>query len=261
MIRAIIADDEPTSARLLREVATRTGQVEVVGEAHRGLDCLQLAAELHPDLLFLDVRMPGMSGIEVAEMVLDGEKPPLVVFVTGHDEYAVKAFELAATDYVLKGPDLHTLEVRVAEAVARVAEALENRSAALNGLRQRVSQWREQDPPSAPPRLAVKDYEEGTVRLIHTAKVAWAERTGGHVELHTADKTFRTHATVDRLEQRLAAAGFLRANRGVLLNMEFIDHLIPNGDGSYDALLRDSARTVITVSRSRAKALLELVGL
>ena len=220
-----------------------------------------MLADTKPDVLFLDIRMPGLSGVEVAEMALDEEAPPLIVFITSHDEYAAKAFDLAAVDYVLKVPDVAVFETRVAEAVQRVQQALEQRAPVLRELREQLALLAQQQPQLGVRKLAVKDYEEGTLRVIPAASVVCVERTGGHVVLRTVQRAFRTNTTVDRLEQRLAPAGFVRVSRSALVNVDYIDHLIPSGDGSYDALLKDEQRTVVTVSRSRSKALLEILGL
>jgi two-component system, LytTR family, response regulator len=261
MIRALVADDDANVRGLLAQFLEGTGVVSVVGHAGDGSACLQLVEELSPDVLFLDIRMPGMDGMEVAEAALNTGSPPLIVFVTGHDEYAVRAFRLAAADYIVKPLEVDEFETRVTETVARLGEALGRRDVAISALQKAVRALALNHAAPAERRLPVKDYEEGTVRLVDPATVTHIERVGNQVVLHTAEKAFRTYHTIDRLEERLRGAGFVRASRAALINGNAIQHLIPNGDGSYDAILTAPANAVITISRSRARALLDSLGL
>ncbi len=256
-MRAMVADDEVLSADTLVSLLEATGKVEVVGAAHDGRECLDLVKHTKPEVLFLDIRMPGMSGIEVAETLVHSAFVPLIVFVTEHDEYAVKAFELAAVDYIVKALDLDTFEERIAEAVDRLEAALQVKTPALESLQKSLSELVHTQQLAVSRRLPVKDYEEGTVRLIEPATITYVDREGGHVAVHTKNETFRTYHTIDRLEERLKGAGFFRANRAALINVGYVQHLIPNGDGSYDAVLDAAPAATVTVSRSRAKALLD----
>jgi len=260
MIRALIADDEAASAELLRELLEDTGRVSVVGVAHDGPECLRLLEQLEPDVLFLDIRMPGMEGVEVAEAALDAEILPLLVFVTDYDEYAVRAFELAAIDYIVKPLEVEAFEQRIDQTVTRLEETLSRRAPTLRALQRSINGLARQQGQFVLRRLPVKDYEEGTVRLIPPSAVTHVERVGGQTVLHTKGKSFRTYYTIDRLEERLQSAGFFRASRGALLNMQYIEHLIPNGDGSYDAIVEAEGNPVVTVSRSRAQSLLRALG-
>jgi len=254
MIRAVIADDEQAVREVLKSLVEATGKVTVVGSASDGLECLQLLESTTPDVLLLDIQMPGLSGIEVAEIALQSERPPLVAFITSHDEYAVKAFELGAVDYVVKPFSADATTGRIATTVRRLEAALKQKTAAVEALRGLVAQLVRERPSSG--KLAVKDYDERTVRLVDVASVICVERRGRRVVIRTAEREFPTYYTVDRLQERLAPAGFARANPAMLINLEYVDHLIPNGDGSYDVLLKDVRNTVVTVSRSRAKDLL-----
>jgi len=262
MLRALIADDERSAGDVLQHLLEATGRVEVVARASDGVECLRKWEELSPDALFLDIRMPKVTGIEVAEIVLDSEDPPLVAFITGHDGYAVRAFELAAVDYVVKSIDLAQFQERIGHTVERMERALARGADVIDDLRDRVAQMSRllaniTQQPALPSRLPIKDYEEGTLRLIEPNSVIYAERRDRRVILHTREREFPTYFTIDRLEHRLQTQGFVRANPGALVNLRYIDHLIPNGDGSYDVVLKDEKGTTITASRSRAKALLE----
>ncbi len=261
MIRAIVADDEEVSAGLLTDLLSATAKVEVVGTASSGAECLQLVERERPDVVFLDIRMPDIDGLEVAETVIQEEDPPLIVFVTDHDEYAAKAFGLEALDYVVKGIDLEAFEQRVGETVQRLDRAVARKGSSLDALRESLARLSAGNARPGHRKLPVKDYDERTVRLVDPASVIYVQRSGGHAVLQSTEKQFRTHHTIDRLEQRLAGDGFMRANRGALINVNYIDHLIPNGDGSYDAVLGDDGQTVLTISRGRARPFLESLGM
>ena len=263
MIRAVIADDQLIWVGLLRDLLQATGRIEVVGEAATGSECLQLLEEKKPDVMFLDVQMPELSGIEVGEIALASDHPPLIVFITGHDEYAVKAFELSAIDYIVKGTEPREFQQRVVATVERLERALEQPPAAPQPSPVALSELAQEQWNLAARRLPIKDYEERTVRLVDPASVIYAAREGRRVVLHTGDKAFPTYYTIKQLEQRLAPLGFFRVNRGALINIEHVEHLISNDDGSYDVLLRDRDGSVIsgiTVSRSRSKELFTVLG-
>lgn len=257
MIRALIAEDERKALKYLRLLLEHTGRVEVVGETVNGFDCMKLVEELRPDVMFLDIRMPGMSGIEVAASALLMEEPPLVVFVTGYSEHALRAFELEAVDYLVKPID----EARVMMTVERLEKLLGQKPQQADALQSLIERLTTQEK-TTPRKIPVKDYQEGTIRLLDPQQIIYAERRDDRrVHVCTAEKEFPTYYTVEKLEERLTSLGFFRANSGAIVNVDFIDHVIPNGDGSYDLVLKDTQRTGITVSRSRGKALAELLKL
>jgi len=167
-------------------------------------------------------------------------------------------------DYVVKTDDLDVFEERVNTTLTRIEQQLAGKRPDYELLRQGIMQLLQQELRPLSHKLPVKDYEEGTVRLLDPETVIYVTREGRQVILHTADKDFPTYFTVTKLSERLTEAGFLRANRGEIINLRFVEHLIPNGDGSYDAILQDNKGniiTTITVSRGRSKALLESLGM
>jgi DNA-binding LytR/AlgR family response regulator len=263
MIRAVIADDEPTFAKLLKRILEDTDRVKVVRVVSDGAEAVEAWEEESPDVLFLDIEMPKLGGVEVAEMVLNSEDPPVVAFISGHDEYAAKAFELDAVDYVVKQTDTQALRDRIEEMLDRIGRALEQRQPAVEELRARINaisskleSLESQTGGSRVRWLPVKDYDEGTVRLVDPETVICVERKDRRVVLRTAESEWPTYYTLDSLEERLGDRGFVRANRSALINVAYIEHLIPNGDGSYDVVLREAEGLVVTVSRSRSKELL-----
>lgn len=267
MIRAIVAEDQDDYAAVLQSHLEATGAVTVVARAATGLECLRLWEKHTPDLLVLDVQMPGLGGIEVAEIALAGPSAPVVVFVTAHGEFALRAYELHACDYIVKPSDIGLLAGRVADMVEHVARSLGRRAQATAEQRRRVSEasagleaLAPSHPASTLGRLPVKDYRAGTVRLLATREITHARRDGKRVVIATPDEELPTYYTIDRLETRLTREGFIRVSAGALVNVRWIDHLVPLGDGAYEVLLRDRARTVLSASRPRAQALLRELG-
>ncbi len=264
MVRAVIADDDDHFARLLEGILRETGRVEVVAIASSGVDCLRLCENTQPDVVFLDIEMPGLSGLDVAEAVLSEEGGPLVVFVTGHEEHALRAFELAAFDYVPKHLRAAAFTDRIQRTVDRVERERQHNPQPVEELQARLDQLagsldKLQVLPRSrrPSRLPVKDYEEGAVRLLDPDEIICAERVGRRTVIRTAESEYPTYYTIERLEQRLVSEGFVRVNPGALVNQRYVHFLVPNGDGSYDVILRDTRGSVFTASRARSKALLE----
>lgn len=263
-MRVVIAEDDGRFAELLARLLALTGRVEIVGSARTGEECIRLVSEQRPDLLLLDIEMPLLSGIEVAEIALASEEPPFIVFITGHDEYAVKAFGLRAMDYIVKPVDPGELAARLADMLSRVEEALQHRELALEQLRSRVGSAAERldggaDSPSGQlirGRLPVKDYAQGTLRILATSAISHVTREKRHVVVHTENESLPTTYTIERLARRLAADGFVQISSGALANLSYVQHMIPNGDGSYDVFLSDPGETVLLAPRARAQELL-----
>lgn len=252
MIQAVIAEDEEVVAAVLKLALEATGKVSVAGVAATGLQCLQLFYETLPEALFLDIGLPDISGLEVAEAALNSGFPPLIAFVTGHPEYAVKAFELAAVDFLIKP---FTLE-RLQETIARMETMLRQKSFSVEAASQALDRLFQQETRKLQ-KLVVRDGADGSFRLIPIASIITATRLERHVVLRTLEGEFPTTYAIQLLEQRLAAEGFFRVNSGTLVNLEHFDRLVPRGDGSYDLILNDGNHTLVQVSRSRSKELLQ----
>jgi DNA-binding LytR/AlgR family response regulator len=258
----LLAEDDPVFADLLVGLLAESGDVDVVGCASDGRRCLDLAEDLRPDLVVLDVDMPEIGGVEAAEVLVGSAAPPLVVFVTAYPEHAARAFRLRAVDYIVKPTDLESLGPQVREMLERVRSALQHRDLAVDELRSRLAEAVAALDGLAPShnrsvrgRIAVKDHETQTVRLLATRRITHAVRDGKHVELASGGERYRTYYTIERLVERLAPDGFARVNRSTLANLAAVDHLVPNGDGSYDVFLVDGTR--LEASRGCSQALLK----
>lgn len=239
-MRVLIVDDEPAARRRLN-IMLEELDVEVVGEAANGVEALERVHERSPDVLLLDIAMPEVDGFDVAQHLT--EPRPLIIFQTAYDEYALKAFEHEALDYVVKPVTLDRLRQALARARARLEatsrpaltmELLDRIRAAVGGAPRR-------------PRLLVRD---GAGRLLvpyrEILKFAADE---GTVQAHTSAGVYATDYTLAELESR-TGGGFLRVNRGELVNLEHVARIESNGDGSATIVLTDGSR--VHVSRRRA---------
>jgi two-component system LytT family response regulator len=240
MTRVLIADDEPLARERVRELlATRNG-IDIAGEARDGVEALRMIQELRPDLLFLDVQMPGLNGFEVLAE-LDAEATPPTIFVTAFDEYAVRAFEVNALDYVVKPFSRARFDLAVTRALARPRE---QREAAMTELRRQPLS-----------RFVVRAGE--TIYFVKPADVTRLEASGNYVTLHTATGEHAVRGTIRELESRLAPELFVRVHRSVIVNVDAIEKLEPWFHGEYVITMRDGAR--ITSSRTYAANLRKLL--
>ncbi|HYD51041.1 MAG TPA: LytTR family DNA-binding domain-containing protein [Gemmatimonadaceae bacterium] len=225
-LRVLVVDDEPYARqRLLRLLGAVRG-VRVLGECGTGREALR-AVEAHaPDLVFLDVAMPGVDGLEVARRLGDGAASPLVVFVTAYDEHAIEAFRIHATDYLLKPIDLARLADAVEHARRRRAERARVAAAA--------------DAERDAPRLTLRDGHRTHVVPVH--EVLWIESFGNYARVYTAGARYIHRATMTTLAAQLAPHGFARIHRAVIVNTARIRQIRPKGSGQCDALLDTGVR-------------------
>jgi two-component system LytT family response regulator len=229
MIRVLIADDEPLARERVRDLLAQRSDVAIAGEARDGEEALRLVHELTPDLLLLDVQMPGLDGFEVlAEL----ERPPAVVFVTAYDEYAVRAFEVHALDYLVKPFHRARFHEAIDRAIAKPATDLR---ALLAELR-----------PSHLTRFVVRSAEE--ISFVRAADVTWIESAGNYVRLHTAAGERIVRTSLRELESRLDPAVFVRVHRSAFVNLDFVQKLEPYFHGEFVITLRDGER--LTSSRT-----------
>ena len=250
-LTALVVDDEPTARQFLRLLLSRQEDVEVVGEAENGEEALRLAEELSPSVVFLDIQMPEMSGLEVARAMQGMDRPPWIVFATGYDEYAVEAFDAAAIDYLMKPYD----EERLEKAVDRLRR-LQSQGEGSDGERERVAQ----EITRLAPRITKMPIKvDETILLVDPNEILFVQARGRRVFMKTKLSEFPTHLTVTQFEQRLAGHNFFRANEGCLVNLDKVKEIIYVGDRSYELKLNDKDATTVELSRSRSRALREMV--
>ena len=237
-MRVLVVDDEPPARRKLMNFLREERDVEIVGEAGNGTKAAALIEELEPDVVFLDVQMPGMTGFEVLETL--GGRVPLIVFVTAYDQYAVKAFEVHALDYLLKPFDrdrLQTCLSRVRDQISRSA------GADLQARMQKLIA--EATGRAYATRLMVK--HRGRVVFLQIRDVDWIKALANYVELHVGAQTYMIRETLNSLESRLDPDLFARVHRSVIVNLDRIEELQPWSHNDYLVILKDG--TEIRMSR------------
>ena len=249
MITALIADDEPLAREYLRYLL-ESHSVQVVGEAEDGVEAIQLAEDLQPDLVLLDVQMPGLTGMQAASALLQLDAAPLIVFVTGYSEHAVAAFEHDTLDYLVKPVSPERMAVTLVRASERRADKQARQVA-----RRRVVQRATASPTLR--RLPVRmDY---SVRLIRLEEILCAIAREKRVFVRTPEGEHRTYYTLKQLESLLPVDRFLRVHDSYLINLDAVEELLFLGDHAYEVRLSNKER--IPVSRTRYPELQRRLGL
>lgn len=244
-LRVLIADDEP----LAREgvvLFLKNSDVDIVAQCENGEQAVQCIRELQPDLVFLDINMPGLNGIEVVQAV-GPEHMPLTIFLTAHDKYAIEAFRINALDYLLKPLNAE----HFAASLNRAREELDKRR--LHAHKQQLAQLLQSlggaaAPRSEPGANRVLVRSAGHVYFLKPQDIHWIEADGDYVNIHTENKTHLVRETLKTMEERLGNDGFQRIHRSSLVNLDAIRELIANDSGDYQVVLKDD--TVLKLSRS-----------
>lgn len=253
-LRVLVADDEPLGRQRLLDLLAREPGL-VVEEAPDGLAAVAAIRREKPDLVFLDVQMPGLTGIEVVREIGAGEMPP-TIFVTAYDQYALHAFDVAALDYLVKPFDDERFEeaLRRARKLIGLAEA--------GDLSARLRTWLDASQADAPAgqyleRVAVE--MRGQVRVVAIADVEAITASGPYVELHTRDKTYLLRERLQALEQRLDPMLFARVHRSTIVRLDCVELLLKEGGGDYEVKLKSGRQ--LPVSRTRVESLQRWMGL
>ena len=254
-IRVLIVDDEPIARTGIRRELGRDPDTEVVGECTNGRDAVSFIRERSPDLVFLDLQMPELDGFGVVEQV-GVERMPVVVFVTAFDEFALKAFELHALDYVLKPFNSERFQkaLRRAKAQARRAGAAE-----LSGRLLSLIQDAGRAPQGREPyleRVVVKT--GGRIFFLSVAEIDWIEAADNYVRLHAGRESHLVQGALGRLESRLDPKLFLRVHRSTIVNVRRIKEVHTLFRGEYEIILQDGTR--LSTGRGYRDRLQELFG-
>ena len=231
-IRVLIVDDEPLAREHIADRLSHEENVEIVGTADNGDDAVDAIRRLDPDLVFLDVQMPGRTGVEVLEQFTH-EGMPATIFTTAFDRYALKAFELAAVDYLVKPFD----DDRFSEAFRRARKAIE--AERLTAPRQ----WLRRIPVEM----------RGQMRAVPVDRIDYITASGPYAELHVGDRTFAIRERMQDLEEQLDPEQFLRVHRSVIVRLDRVDVLLRRPGGDYAVRLLDG--TELSVSRAKREAL------
>jgi two-component system, LytTR family, response regulator len=250
MIRTLIVDDEPIIRRGLRAHLGRRDNYEVLGECANGREAVEKIRESQPDLVFLDVQMPEVDGFGVIRDI-GPDAMPAVVFVTAYDEYAVRAFDANALDYLLKPFD----DERFGRCLARVEQRLGQPKAESDMVERLASLVVNQLKPQVADRLAIRNSDR--ITLLQTDEIDWIEAADNYVEIHVGKQVHLMRETLSNLEQRLQPYRFLRIHRSRLVNAHRIKELHPLFHGEYELVLADGTR--LTSSRHYREVLQRLL--
>jgi len=248
MIRVLIVDDEAPARSRLARLLSAFPDLQVVGEASNGLEALQASQELKPDLVFLDIEMPELNGLETAQAW--GGEGPAVVFVTAYSEHALKAFELSALDYLVKpvAPE------RLSETVEKIRKQRPPLS-----IEEMRGFFRKMEEGVSKKRMAVKCGAK--YRVFDPSHVSAIVAKDHYVVLLLEGQELLVDESLDALSQRFESKRFLRIHRGAVINLDYLKELEHEGDRKYLAVLSDAAKTRLPISRERLDDLKRELGL
>ena len=239
-LRTLLVDDEPLAIERMQILCARTDGIDLIGTAQDGESALRMVEALQPELLLLDIAMPGMDGMEVAR-ALDGvDLAPAIIFVTAFDKFAVEAFDVAAVDYLLKPVAPERLE----KALARVAEQLREK----------------QDDDSEPSPWTEEFWVPHRSEVIRLAAddIDRIEAERDYMRLHIGERSYLLHQTITNLEERLDPERFMRVHRSSLLNRDRIAKLRHDGSGGWYAEMQDGAE--VRIGRTYLKKVKQIAG-
>jgi two-component system LytT family response regulator len=253
-LRVLIADDERLARQRLEDLLAHEANVEIVGRTENGLATIAAIAELRPDMVFLDIQMPGKTGLEVVQQVGIDRMPP-VIFTTAYD-HALEAFDLAAIDYLIKPFD----DERFEKAFRRARKMID-----LNQVSKLSAELRALLGGGTSPAEAKEQYLEriavemrGQVRVVPVKQIDYLIASGPYAELYVGDKRYLIREKMQTLDERLDPAKFFRIHRSAIVRLELIETLIRNPGGDYAVLLKGGVK--LKVSRGRFEALEQLMG-
>ena len=257
-ISALIVDDEPLARQNIRLLLKEDSEIELIGECGSGAEALKVIQKYSPDLLFLDIQMPLMSGFEVLEKI-DAEKIPAIIFVTAFDQYAIRAFEVHALDYLLKPFD----DARFEKALRQAKKQIEQRE--INQLSKRLVRLledRDAQPnkartPTYLSRLMVKSASR--VFFLKVDEIDWIEAADYYVKLHVGAKSHLLRETMSDMEAKLDPEKFLRIHRSAIVNLDRVKEMHAHFNGEYLVILHDG--TELKLSRSRREQLQQMLDI
>ncbi|MFD1361235.1 LytR/AlgR family response regulator transcription factor [Lentibacillus salinarum] len=245
-IHAMIAEDEQLAREDMIYLLEKEPDVVLCPSAETGNQLVNLYVEYEPDVIFLDVEMPGMTGVDAVKQIVELAylHPPLFIFTTAYDEYAMEAFEIEAVDYLLKPYD----DVRFQKTMRRIRKQM-----AQTGMKQDKHAETQTDP--ATEKLLIDDGERMVV--LAPEAIYYAVPDNRMLAIHTQDEVIECRMTLQELEDKLHGLSFFRTHRSYLVNLNYIKEITPWVNGAYNVTLTDKDQTTLPVSRSARKVLLE----
>ncbi|MGF7184285.1 DNA-binding LytR/AlgR family response regulator [Desulfitispora alkaliphila] len=249
--KALIVDDEYPARRELRYILEEVTEIEVVGEATNAKEAQQLIGALSYHVLFLDVQMPEMTGIELGAIVQRMDRPPAIVFITAHEDYAVQAFEVNAVDYILKP----FTEKRVYQTVEKIKKHFNK-----NGSMPIPKENMDYEGTSHHIKRIPVELNEKKL-LIPEEEIVYFYTEQDIVRVKTNDQDYETKFTLKQLEMRLSGEKFFRTHRAYLVNLDYVREIIPLFNGTYKLQVSDSNNSQVPVSRTQGKKLKKILGI
>ena len=258
-LKALIVDDEYPARQELRFALSSFENIEIVGEATSAQEALALIKALDYQVLFLDISMPGMSGLELGAAIQELPRPPHVIFVTAYDEHAVQAFEVNAVDYLLKPVEPGRLKKAI-DKVVRVSQEYAGADAAAV-LEQQDADMRTVPTPQGQIKIdRIPAEKQGKTVLVAESDVFYAFTEQDYIYIKTfSDKLF-TRFTLKELEARLNPSVFFRTHRCYLVNLHKVKEIVPFFNGTYNLVVEDKENSEVPVSRAQAKKLRKILG-
>jgi two-component system LytT family response regulator len=270
-ISTVIVDDEPLARKGLSLRLAEFDNIDIVGECKNGIEAVALIPQVRPDLVFLDIQMPGLNGFQVINKLQELKQHiPLIVFVTAFDSYAIKAFDVHALDYVLKPVDGRRLK----DAVDKVKLTLERKQQDGNNhklaklvadftgddcedILRRLASGESITSNTFPDILAIKDGSE--VTRVAVSDIQWIDAAGDYMCVHATDQTHIMRRTMKELEQELDPRKFVRAHRSAIVNIKYVQKMVSHISGEYHLILNNGAE--LKVSRSHRDRVKEMIKL
>ncbi len=244
MKKVIIIDDEPLARSIVRAYLANCAEIEIVADCNNGFEGVKSIDEHQPDLIFLDIQMPKINGFEMLELI---DSNPAVIFTTAFDEYALKAFEASAIDYLLKPFSKERFDLAFNK--WKLSESNSSTSSVINEIAHKQ--------PDEKLRIVVKD--GGTIHIIPTSDVLYLEAYDDYVKIYTAEKYYLKKKTLTFYEKSLSSKDFLRIHRSYIINVNFLTRIDSFEKNSYHATLTNQAK--IPISRNSYAQLKESLGL
>ena len=244
-IRSLVVDDEPLARKALRDIVSKCDDIEIVGECSNGFEVVKQVGEKKPDLIFLDIQMPKLDGFDVVELL--GDESPFIIFVTAYDEYALRAFETHALDYLMKPVRLERLE----QALERVREQMRSKIPQKAGVF--VQSHRNQLFPLS--RILVRYGSD--VFIIPVEDITHVKAEDDYVRIFTSERSYLKQERMNRLEQLLDSRSFCRIHRSFILNLNYLSKIEPFSKDSKVAILKN--KESLPISRSGYDRLMKLL--
>lgn len=240
-VGVLIVDDEPVARRGIRKQLEAFPEAQVIGECANGFDAVDALRKLKPDLVFLDIQMPGLNGFDVVAEI-GTENMPVVIFVTAYEEYALKAFEIHALDYILKPIEEARFGLAFKRAVKRLRQTQSSRFSermqrALEQLGKVLNTHRENEYLK---RIVIK--EPGRIFFLDVEEISWIASAGNYVELHASNHIHLLRETMSNLDERMNPNDFVRISRSTIVNIKEIKEFRPHFKGEFEVFLNDGSR-------------------